>query len=268
MSWQTFVDRPRPGDHAVHVFEDIAELGRVSGAYLASGLDAGAPAVLIATPAHWRRVADELEARGHDPGALQRSGLLSHRDAEETLAALMDGDLPDPGRFERVIGGLFDEIAERFPERTIRAFGEMVDLLWSRGRQDAAIALETLWNRLAESRRFALLCGYQLDVFDIDVQTRALPEIFGTHSHARPVDDPGRLAEAVDNALAETAGQREAAYVYLEVAEQVPAGSVPRGQAVLSWLSGSDPALAASVLECARSRYAELARTPKGALRR
>ena len=109
----------------------------------------------------------------------------------------MDGDVPSGERFEDAVGGLLDEVARRFPEKTIRAFGEMVDLLFQRGQQATAIALEELWNRALESRRCALLCGYELDVFDLDTQTSALPEIIRTHTHPRPVADTARLAAAV-----------------------------------------------------------------------
>ncbi len=42
---------------------------------------------------------------------------------------------------------------------TIRAYGEMVDLLWKDGISGAAIKLEMLWNHLANTRDFSLLCG-------------------------------------------------------------------------------------------------------------
>jgi MEDS: MEthanogen/methylotroph, DcmR Sensory domain len=258
VSWQTFIETARPGEHAVHVFRDGAELGRAVGTYITKGFDAGAPAVVIATPGHRRRIAQELEARGGDAAVLERRGLLTHRDAEDTLAQFMDGGVPVAGRFERVIGGLLDEVAGRFPDRTIRAFGEMVDLLWSRGERKAASALEALWNQLAESRRFALLCGYHVDIFDAEVQRQALPEIFGPHTHMRPASDPARLAAAVDYALAETAGPSGAARVYLEVAEEMPSGGWPRAQALLNWVSRSRPGLAANLLEQARSRYVGL----------
>jgi hypothetical protein len=39
------------------------------------------------------------------------------------------------------------DAAARFPR--VVAFGEMVSLLWSKGRHDAALHLEELWNDLA-----------------------------------------------------------------------------------------------------------------------
>jgi len=200
-----------------------------------------------------------------DPAALRDQGLLTLRDAEEVLAAIMDGDLPSPQRFEQVVGGLIDDVALRFPDRTTRAFGEMVDVLWRRGQEEAAIALEELWNELAATRSFSLLCGYHLDIFDIDVQA-SLPAIFGAHSQTRPVDEPSRLAAAVDRALGEVAGPVEAARIYLEVASHGRAGGMPRAQAVLSWLSFNETPLARRVLERVRSYYTQMRAAPTAEL--
>jgi hypothetical protein len=38
---------------------------------------------------------------------------------------------------------------------TVRAYGEMVDLLWKDGLEEAAIRLETLWNELANTHVIA-----------------------------------------------------------------------------------------------------------------
>jgi hypothetical protein len=153
------------------------------------------------------------------------------------------------------VGGLVDEVAARHPGRTIRAFGEMVDVLWRRGQQEGAIALEELWNDLARTRSFALLCGYHLDIFEPEVQREALPEVFRMHSHTRTVEEPSRLAAAVDRAMAEVVGPVRAARIYLDVAEHVPQGSLPRAQAVLSWLSSREVPHARAILERARMHY-------------
>jgi hypothetical protein len=255
VTWASFIERAHPGDHGVQVYADLDDLAVSVGRFLSAGFRHGQPAIVIADPAHRRRFSEELVARAFDPTALQRDGRLVVRDAEETLAVLLEHDRPSPERFEQVIAGVLDETAARFPGKAIRVFGEMVDILWCRGRQDAAIALEELWNELAERRTFALLCGYRLDIFDIDVQAGGLPEILRTHSHARPSADPARLSAAVDRALAEAVGPVAAARTYLDVAERVPRGAVPRAQALLTWLSETDTTLASEVLERARMRY-------------
>ena len=171
----------------------------------------------------------------------------------------MDGELPSADRFEDVVGGTVDAVALRFPDRTVRAFGEMVDILTRRGLQAAAIELEELWNRLLRTRRIALLCAYELDVFDLHTQTTALPDIVRTHTHQRPVADPARLAAAVHATLTDVVGSDAAARIYLRVAEEVPRTGLPRAQAVLMWLSGHEPSTAERVLHGARLRYARAA---------
>jgi len=255
MSWTTFLENAPPADHGVQVYRELEELAASVGRFLAAGFRAGDPALVIVTSDHWRAFLEELERRDQDVAALQEEGLLTTWDADEALAALMDGGLPSAGRFEEVVGGAVDAVARRFPDRTVRAFGEMVDLLHRRGQESAAIALEELWNGLLETRRVALLCAYELDVFDLDTQASALPEIVRTHTHPRPVADTGRLAAAVHDTLTEVVGSDAAARIYLRVAENVPRTALPRAQAVLMWLSRHEPATARLVLQGSRARY-------------
>ena len=257
MSWKTFLESAPPAGHAVQVYSELDELAASVGGFLDAGLGVGEPALVIASARHWDAFAAELGRRGHDPDALQAEGLLDSRDADETLAAFMDGDVPSAERFEEVVGGILDEIAGRFPGKTVRAFGEMVDLLFQCGNRAAAAALEELWNRALESRRCALLCAYELDVFDLEAQTSTLPEILGSHAYPRPVADTARLASAVHEALTEVVGSDAAAWIYLKVAEAVPRTALPRAQAVLMWLSRHQPTTARRVLQGARVRYSQ-----------
>lgn len=255
MSWTSFIERAPAAGHAVQVYDDVSELACSFAAFVTAGFREGEPAIAIATAEHREAFLRELVQRGWDPGRLEQKGMLASADAEELLDRFMEGERPSAERFERVVGGLVDEVSARHPGRTVRAFGEMVDLLWGRGQRQAAIALEELWNELARTRSFALLCGYHLDIFEPDVQRDALPEVFRLHSHTRTVEQPSRLAAAVDLALAEVVGPVRAARIYLDVAEHVPHGSLPRAQAVLSWLSTSGFPNARTVLERARMHY-------------
>jgi hypothetical protein len=259
MSWTTFLEEAPPAGHAVQVYSELDELAASVGRFLDAGFRIGEPAVVIATAGHADAFSAELERRGHDVSKLREQGLLVSRDADETLATLVDGDVPSAERFEAVMGGFLDEIARRFPDRTIRAFGEMVDLLHRSEQQAAAIALEELWNHALDRRRVALLCAYELDVFDLDAQASALPEILRTHTHPHPIADTARLAAAVHATLTGVLGSDAAASIYLRVADEVPRTAVPRAQAVLMWLSRHQPATARRVLQDARSRYAAAA---------
>jgi signal transduction histidine kinase len=83
----------------------------------------------------------------------------------------------------------------------VLAFGEMTDLLARQGNLDGSIRLEELWNELAETYTFSLLCAYSLSAFSEDTHDAALRAICNQHAHVLPterymrVDDGARLRE-------------------------------------------------------------------------
>jgi hypothetical protein len=172
--------------HSVQLYAHADEFVASIAAYIADGFAAGAPAAVILTPETRARVSRRLRETGVDVDALEASGLLTFADADATLSSFVVDGLPSAERFEHVVGGLLDEIADRHPEQRIRAVGEMVELLVDRGQPDAAISLEELWNSLAWSRDFWLFCGYSSSRFDGGAQADVLAEIVRTHSHVVP----------------------------------------------------------------------------------
>jgi hypothetical protein len=151
--------------HAVKFYDDEHSLGRAVAEFLAPGLHQRLPAIVIATPEHRTMIAEQLEQRGLDLSQLEHDGDLQMLDAEEVLARFMTGDRPDPDCFRAT----FDELMERAyttrPPCPIRAYGEMVDVLWKRANAQGAIELEVLWNRVAARNDFSLLCGYAVGNF-------------------------------------------------------------------------------------------------------
>jgi KaiC/GvpD/RAD55 family RecA-like ATPase len=254
-AWKELLRGPSSAGHAVQIYADIGELADSVVDYLDAGFEAGEPAVLVATAEHASHFAEGLASRGWNMIELEQQGLLATADADATLAAFMVDASPSPARFERVVGGLLDRVGERHPERRTRAFGEMVDLLCLRGEPEAALALEQLWNRLARTRNFSLLCGYQLDVFDRASQAGTLPGICDAHSHVLPALDPARFARAVDLALEEVLGPGEAGKVYVLIGEQIRQHRVPVPQLALMWVSEHMPVLADRILASARAHY-------------
>lgn len=253
-TWTALLDGPAPAQHAVQVYRELDELAESVAVYLAAGFRADEPAVVIATPEHWEAFAVRLAAHGWAPDALEVAGLLRVADADETLAAFMVDGLPSPPAFEQVVSELMDHVAERFPARRIRAFGEMVDRLCADGNLDGAFALEALWNGLAASRDFSLLCGYRLDVFDRVLQASVLPEICRAHSHVHPVEDTARLQRAVDHALDDALGN-DAGKVYALIGSQIRGARVPSAQLALMWVSENMPSSAERILASARAHY-------------
>jgi hypothetical protein len=74
---------------------------------------------------------------------------------------------------------------------TVRIFGQMVDVLWQRGEHHAAIRLEVLWNELAHTQAFSLLCGYAMGHFYKDAN---FDDVCAHHTQV--VEADGRVAVA------------------------------------------------------------------------
>lgn len=236
--------------HAARVYSVEAELVEAVADYVSDGWVRREPSVLVATPEH----TDLVLAR------LEREGVPTDRilvaDAETTLASIMDGGDPSPSTFDEVVGGLLDEARSRFGRKPPRVFGEMVDLLCRDGNTEGAVELEKLWNRLQERRRFSLLCGYHLDVFDGSAQMTTLPDVCAAHTHVTPAEDERRFADAVDRALAEVLGAEDARLVYSVVEQDALRERVPAAQLALMWVSRNMPFRAGRVLRTARANYA------------
>ncbi|MBW3668872.1 MAG: MEDS domain-containing protein, partial [Actinobacteria bacterium] len=140
-------------------YEDDEQLVETVGPYVADALRAGEAALVVATPDHRCAFEGRLTTSGIDVADARTRGVLVTLDAADTLARLTVDGHPDPAAFDAVIGGLIREL--RSGGRPLRAYGEMVALLWDEGRVPAAIALETLWNDLGRDTAFSLFCAYK-----------------------------------------------------------------------------------------------------------
>ena len=171
--------------HAVQFYENDSSLFATVAGFLSQGLVEGHPAILIATAEHTAAILEHLNSRMIDVAKARALGELTVLDAHQTLAMFMVDDKPDPVRFESSIGRVIGSLLQGRAERTlVRAYGEMVDVLWKDGREDAAIQLELLWNSLAGRYGFALLCGYAMGNFF--KQTDRFEEVCRQHTHIIP----------------------------------------------------------------------------------
>jgi PAS domain S-box-containing protein len=199
--------------HAVHFYERDDELADRMASFIGEGLFAGAPAVVVATETHRELLLSRLRGMKVDVEAQQLAGNLTILDAAGTLAKLMVGDMPDRSLFQQVVGGVIESSSTRGSERvTVRAFGEMVDILWQAGNRSAALALEELWSDLAEALPFDLLCAYTMAGFQDE--TDSVTDVCNRHTHVGVADtgdvDPGgRKGRVAERALMAEIGHRK-----------------------------------------------------------
>lgn len=149
-------------DHDVVFYADEQQLVLTVCSYFVGALREGDVAVFIGTAAHSAAVVAAMAGRGVDVDEAQRAGRFVVLDAADTLALFMVDDHPDAAAFDDVVGRLIRDAGAG--GRNVRAYGEMVALLWGAGQVLAAIELETLWNDLRSRAPFALLCGYPTQV--------------------------------------------------------------------------------------------------------
>jgi hypothetical protein len=151
--------------HAVHFYDDSASLCRIVGGFLGDGLTQGDPAIIIATAAHRDEILSNIEDRSINVQQARRQGELVVLDCDDTLGAFMLDGTPDAALFDTYMSTVLSQVTRVRPRAMIRAYGEMVDVLWKAGQSDAAIKLETRWNALASRHPFSLLCGYSMGRF-------------------------------------------------------------------------------------------------------
>jgi anti-sigma regulatory factor (Ser/Thr protein kinase) len=172
--------RAEPRGHIVQFYEHDEQLIRTAGAYLVDGLAAGEVAIILATEPHRRAFEKTIAEAGVDVAEARESGRLITLDAEETLGRFLLDDWPDQGRFDEVVGGLVRRASAG--GRRVRAYGEMVALLWDAGHVSAAIELEALWNQLGHEVTFSLFCAYPSASVAGHDHAGALAEVCGLHS--------------------------------------------------------------------------------------
>ena len=171
--------------HAVRFYEDDRSLCRIVSGFIGEGLALSQPALIIATHPHLTSIVANLTAAAVDVEALQQQGDLLLLDARQTLATFMVNGQPDADFFRASASSALEKVG-RGRATTIRAYGEMVDVLWKDGLSAAAIKLEMLWNQLASTHDFSLLCGYAMGSF---YKSAPMDDVCSHHTHL--VSDTG-----------------------------------------------------------------------------
>jgi MEDS: MEthanogen/methylotroph, DcmR Sensory domain len=150
------------GQHVVQFYGHDRELAEQVSDYLRGALDGGGVAIVIATPEHRNEFETRLAQAGTDLAAARADGRYLTLDARETLRELLaDGAVVDGAAFERVVGALIRQATAA--GQPVRAYGELVALLWDDGLVNAAAQLEALWDELSRTQPFSLFCGYRAD---------------------------------------------------------------------------------------------------------
>lgn len=184
-SWAELLIRAEPGAHLAQLYgDDDRLLARNVSRYLEEGLHRGDGLVVVATSEHTAAIARHLvEEESTALADAERTGRMRWLPAGETLEKLrVDGKL-DEAAFRAVIGEVLASARAASNTGQVRAFGEMVSLLWEAGREEETRRLEALWNGTLAEYACSLYCAYRLDLFSREAAATDIAPIVCSHDH-------------------------------------------------------------------------------------
>ena len=173
--WAAFT----PAEHFVQMYQDEAAFLETLEGFIAGGLLSGDSVIVIGTPLHIHSLDERLVHHGIDVDEERRNGGYIVPDAQETLDKFIVDGLPDEDKFHQTINEVLKQA--RRNSRRVRAFGEMVALLWADGYDEATIQLERLWHCLVREEEFTLFCAYPKTGF-VEPSDHTIQTICETHS--------------------------------------------------------------------------------------
>jgi KaiC/GvpD/RAD55 family RecA-like ATPase len=255
--WEKILERPPSGGHFVQLYEaDEAALTRNVASYIWQGLRRGEGVLIIATPEHRDCFTRHLTGFGANVSQALNTEQLIMLDARETLGQFLIAGQPDWERFETAIRRAMRRVQPAGAVEQLRAYGEMVGVLWNARQFAAAIRLEQLWNRLLAQSAFSLYCAYAVDVFGREFELASLEDVLCTHTHLVPAQPDGSLETAIKRAMDEILGPKADKLRILIKANYNPSWALmPNAENIVFWLRKNLPHCADQILDLARRNY-------------
>lgn len=252
-----------PRDHLLQFYRaDEPALTRNVVDYVLEGLRRGDGVLIIATLQHRRAFRQRLKTLVPAMGPDQPGTPILFLDAQATLDRFMLNGQPDGNRFETALSDAIRTMQSRARTNHVRAYGEMVGVLWQAGMKSGAIRLEEFWNRLIESTGCSLFCAYPIDIFDPECQSSEVRQVLCAHTHLLPVGSNGDLEAAVHRAVNEitaaesaTAASAPTNGYHAPVNEHLSSALLPAAEASVLSLHSGDSIYAGQILSRARHHY-------------
>lgn len=213
-SWDEMGD----GEHFVQFYEADGFLLNSLGGFIGKAITAGDAAIVVATQEHRNGLDELLQANGLDVSGAKKHGRYVSLDAAETLSRFMVDGLPEASRFNDVLGGIIASVTDG--RSRIRAFGEMVALLWADGNHAAAIRVEELWNDLQKAHSFSLFCAYPMNGLGGEKFVEPHSSVCNVHSRVIPAESYADLCDPNARLRAIALLQQKAESLEAEVKER------------------------------------------------
>ena len=165
--------------HIVYPYANDDQMVEAVCLFASAGLRKDESVLLVMTDVHQGPVRQRLGDNGFDFAKLESTGQLVCADADQLLASFVFRGIIDEYRFKTTIGDLIVKARVRSATRSVRVFGEMVDLMWA-SNPKATHRMEELWNEVIAAHSVPLLCAYSLS----GERPALSSNILDYHSHA------------------------------------------------------------------------------------
>lgn len=173
-----------PCEHSVQIYGDEVSFMDALEGFASSGLRKGESVILIATAARLHELEKRLRANWIDVDRARWEDRYIALLTQETLATFMRDGMPDETLLYAGVKPLLAR-ARGGADRKVRAFGEMVAILWAEGKCAAAIELESLWSKLQATEQFPIFCAYPRSGF-ANSASASIQSVCALHSRIIP----------------------------------------------------------------------------------
>jgi len=172
-----------PPRHDVQFYSDDFVFFESATAFLVTALNAGNPAIVLATRSHREGLVERLRKTIDIDGAIQQ-GTYTALDAAEIVSQIMVNGLPDRVRFFEGIRSAIQQAAKtaKTTNPRVAIFGECVGYLCAEKNMDAAFQLERAGNDLIKTHNIDILCAYPLSAFQEKEEDHAFNGICREHT--------------------------------------------------------------------------------------
>ncbi|MBV8723220.1 MAG: MEDS domain-containing protein [Candidatus Eremiobacteraeota bacterium] len=240
-------------EHDVVLYGNDSEaLTRCVVTFIASSLQEGNAAVVIATAEHERAFRLALAGLALDPSSREVQDRLVFLNAADTLRRMGVNGHVEPALFSRFVGSVLKKLGARY---AVAAYGEMVGILRAAGRTETADQLERLWSELLLEVPAHLLCGYPIDVLGSEFHPAEVDGIL--MSHAKLFSVLPDFASSLNAGVESTLGLQRAAAIrgMIEAHRRPRWAALPEPEASLLWLRERLPEHADEIVARAKERY-------------
>lgn len=166
--------------HSVQIYESDKTLIDTLAEFVRQCFSHDESSIVIATAGHLQELNSRLKAADYDLEKLIAEHRYIPLDARATLDQFMSENGPDKELFYETMRRVY---ANAIRHGKVKAYGEMVSILWVNGQTAATIKLEELWNEFRAEHPLSLYCAYPKSAFQGEDAKAAIQDICNKHSH-------------------------------------------------------------------------------------